>query len=199
MTTAQLPSSNGSSPDATPRPGGPPGWIAILAIGSLVLGALLIGLQLVGVNVLVPAPSPTIAPTGQAAQRTWDQAADALTANQFQVQEPRTDYRPGETTTLLNAPRKLLQVVLPSDPSGGYVVIYELPSNNEAQAAGEELLRLSTTGMAVVQYPRDTKFVLQRVGRTLVFFPWSAEANPDPRLPELAATLEGLGTPVTLP
>lgn len=199
MTTIQAPSSNGSSPADTPRPGGPPGWLAILAIGSLVLGALLIVLQLLGVNVLAPAPSPTIAPTGQAAQRTWNQAADALAANRFQVQEPRTEYRPGETPTLLNAPRKLLQVILPSDPTGGYVVIYELPTNNEAQAAGEELLRLSTSGMAVVQYPRDTRFVLQRVGRTLVFFPWSAEANPDPRLPELAATLEGLGTAITLP
>jgi hypothetical protein len=184
--------------DAAPRPaGGPPGWFAILAIGGIVLGAILIVLQLAGINVINPGPSPTIPPTGQAAQRTWDQAAAALQAQGFQVQAPQTPYRPGEIASLVDVPRKLLQVVLPSDPQGGYVVVYELPTNNDADRVGREFAQYLGSGPGAVQYPRDAQFVLQRVGSTLVFFPWSAEANPDPRLPQLAAALQALGTPVT--
>jgi hypothetical protein len=191
-------STDGTGPAATdaPRPAGPPPWVAVLAIGSLVLGAVLIGLQLLGIGVLVPAASPTLAPAGSAAQRTRDQAAAALSAQGFQVQEPQAPYRPGESPALVGVPRQLLQVLLPSDPSDGYVVIYELPSNNEAQAVGEDYRRYLTSGVGAVQYPRDTRFVIQRVGRTVIFFPWSAEANPDPRLAELAATLETLGVPI---
>lgn len=198
MTVAPSPS-NGSSPTDTPQPGGPPPWIAVLAIGGLLVGAILIGLQLLGINVLTPAPSPTLPPTGVAAQKTWNEVANALGARSFQVQVPQTPYRPGESPALIDVPRSLLQVVLPSDLAGGYVVIYELPDNNAAQAAGEDFARYLAGGTGAVQYPRDTRFVLQRVGRTLVFFPWSAEANPDPRLPELAAALETVGTPIVQP
>jgi hypothetical protein len=184
-----------AGPDNVPA-GGPPPWIAVLAIGGLVLGALLIGLQLLGVNVIRPAPSPTIAPAGQAAQRTWDQAAAALQARGFQVQEPQVDYRPGESPGLEDVPRRLLQVILPSDPGGGYVVIYELPTDGDAERVGREFAAYLASGTGAVQYPRDTRFILRRVGQTLVFFPWSAEANPDPRLPQLAAALEGAGEPV---
>jgi hypothetical protein len=185
-----------ASEDA-PRPAGPPGWIAVLAIGSLVLGAVLILLQLLGIGVIGPGATPTLPPTGIAAQKTWDEAAAALTARSFQVLEPQTPYRPGESPSLVDVPRRLLQVVLPSDPQGGYVVVYELPSNSEAQRAGTEFAQYLGSGTGAVQYPRDTQFVLQRVGRTLVFYAWSGEANPDPRLPELAAALKTLGTPVT--
>ena len=192
------------APAPSPRPttgdapaAGPPPWIAVLAIGGLVLGALLIGLQLLGVNVITPAPSPTIPPTGQAAQRTADQVSAALGAESFQVRVPQTPYRPGESPALVGVPRQLLQAILPSDPDGGYVVIYELPSNEDAERVGRDFAGYLASGTGAIQYPRDTRFVIQRVGRTLVFFPWSAEANPDPRLPELAAALATVGEPVT--
>jgi hypothetical protein len=196
MTTAGPRTSSPGDPDDRAA-GGPPPWIAVLAIGGLVLGALLIGLQLVGINVITPAPSPTIPPPGQAAQRTSDQVASALQAAQFQVQVPQTPYRPGESPALVGVPRQLLQAILPSDPDGGYVVIYELSSNDDADRVGRDFARYLASGTGAVQYPRDTQFVIQREGRTLVFFPWSAEANPDPRLPELAAALLTVGEPVT--
>ena len=176
---------------------GPPAVIALLAIGGLVLGAVLIGLQLLGLNVVAPAASPTIPPTGQAAQRTWDRVAAALQAERFQVEEPQVAYRPGESPTLVDVPRRLLRVILPSDPDGGFVVIYELPTNGDADRAGRDFAGYLASGTGAVQYPRDAQFVLRRDGRTLVFFPWSAEANPDPRLAELAAALETIGEPVT--
>lgn len=194
MTTGpQAPSTGDGSRPA----GGPPPWVAAVAIGTLVLGALLIGLQLLGLNVITPAPSPTIPPTGQAAQRTWDQVAAALRAQQFQVQEPQVPYRPGESPDLVDVPRRLVQAILPSDPNGGFVVIYELPTNGDADRVGHEFATYLASGTGAIQFPRDTQFVLRRVGQTLVFFPWSAEANPDPRLPVLAAALQGVGEPVT--
>jgi hypothetical protein len=195
MTTAPQAPASGDG-DARPA-GGPPPWVAVVAIGTLVLGALLIGLQLLGLNVIAPAAAPTMAPTGQAAQRTWNEVAAALQAQQFQVQEPQVPYRPGESPALVDVPRRLLQAILPSDPDGGFVVVYELPTNGDADRVGREFASYLASGTGAVQYPRDAQFVLRRVGQTLVFFPWSAEANPDPRLPELAAALQALGEPVT--
>ena len=76
-------------------------------------------------------------------------------------------------------------------------MVYELPTNGDADRVGHEFASYLASGTGAVQYPRDTQFVLQRVGQTLVFFPWSAEANSDPRLPELAAALQTVGEPVT--
>ena len=184
--------------DATPRPaGGPPPWVAVIAIGGLVLGALLIALQMLGISVGAPAASATIPPTGEAAQRTVEQITAALQARSFQVQAPVTAYRPGESPALMAVPRTVVQAVLVSDPQGGDIVVYELPTNGDADRVGRDFARYLASGTGAIQYPRDTRFVLQRVGSTLVFFPWSAEANPDPRLADLAAALQGVGTPVT--
>ena len=91
-------------------------------------------------------------------------------------------------------PRRLVQAVLPEEPQAGYVVIYELPSANEADRVGRDFLAYLGGGTGAIQYPRDTQFVLRRVGRTLVFFPWSAQASPDAKVAEMAAALETVGT-----
>jgi hypothetical protein len=191
MTAAPAP---GSSAD-TPR-GGPPAWIAVLAIGGLLVGVVMIAAQAIGIGVIRPAPPATMAPTGQAAQRTWEQVAAALGQASFQVVEPATAYRPGESPALVDVPRRLLQVILPSEPEGGYVVVYELPDEDAAQRVGRDFAGYVASGTGAIQYPRDAQFVLQRVGQTLVFFSWSPQANPDPRLAELAAALRTVGEPV---
>ena len=53
------------------------------------------------------------------------------------------------------------------------------------------------SGPGAVQYPRDTQFTIRRIGQTLLFFSYSPQANPDPALPQMAAVLETLGTPLT--
>lgn len=196
MTAAPAPGSAPAGDTPAPR-GGPPGWFILIAIGSLAVGALLVLFSALGITVVGPRPAPTIMPTGQAAQRTWDQVASALGDASFQVQDPVTQYRPGESPALQDVPRRLLQVVLPSDPGGGYVVIYELPTNGEAEDVGLDFAAYLASGTGAIQYPRDTQFVLRRVGQTLVFYPWSAEANPDPRVADLAAALETVGVPIT--
>jgi hypothetical protein len=193
MTAAPAP---GSSPEAAPR-GGPPAWFAVLAIGGLLVGIVMIAAQVIGIGVIRPAPAPTMAPAGEAAQRTWDQVAATLGQASFQVVEPVTAYRPGESPALVDVPRRLLQVVLPSEPAGGYVVVYELPDEEAAGRVGRDFAGYLASGTGAIQYPRDAQFVLQRLGRTLVFFAWSPQANPDPRLAELGAALRTVGQPVT--
>ena len=150
------------------------------------------------ITVIGPQPQATLAPTGQAAERTWAQVAAALEGASFQVQDPVTPYRPGESRALQDVPRRLLQVILPSEPQGGYVVDLRA-AHERRRGAGRARSspRTSRPGPGAIQYPRDSQFVLRRVGPTLVFYPWSAEANPDPRVPELAAALETLGVPIT--
>ena len=196
MTGSSAPGPGPAPGPAPVRRGGPPAWIALVAIGSLLVGGLLLVLQVLGVGLREPGPAPTVAPPGQASEVTRSLVVSALEGASFQVREPQTQYRPGESPELMGVPRRLVQAVLPADPGGGYVVIYELPSANEADRAGRELLAYLGAGTGAIQYPRDTRFVVQRVGRTLVFFPWSAEARPDAPLAELAAALETVGTAV---
>jgi hypothetical protein len=176
--------------------GGPPLWFALIAIGTFGVAVLLLVLQVLGIGVGVRVATPTIAPTGQAAEITRSLVASALETAAFQVRDPQTAYRPGESPELIDVPRRLVQAVLPEEPQGGYVVIYELPSAIEADRVGRDFLAYLGGGTGAIQYPRDTQFVLQRVGQTLVFFPWSAEASPDANVAEMAAALETVGTEV---
>ena len=176
--------------------GGPPLLLAGLAVGSLVLGALLILAQVLGSGA-GPGTTPTQAPGGQAARLTHDLVVRALGEASFLVQDPPNDYRPGESPELYSIPRGLVQVIIPSEPRGEFVVIYELPSGNEADRVGREFAAYLGGGPGAIQYPRDSQFVLRRVGPTLLFFAWSPSVSPDPRVAELAAVLGTIGTPVT--
>ena len=175
--------------------GGPPLLLAGLALGSLVLGALLVLAQVLGIGA-GSGTAPTQAPSGQAARLTHDLVLKALGEASFQVQDPPSDYRPGESPELYSVPRGLVQVMIASEPRGEFVVIYELPSANEAGRVGREFAAYLGGGPGAIQYPRDSRFVLRRVGPTLLFFAWSPSVSPDPRVAELAAMLDTIGTPV---
>ena len=193
MTAAPAPGA--TAPDR--RRGGPPVWFAAIAVLGLVAGVLMIGAELLGVRIAVPGVTATTPPTGNAAQVTHDRVKAALEAASFQVQDPLADYRPGESPSLIGVPRRLLQAVLPSDPTGGYVVIYELPTNGEADRVGRDFASYLASGTGAIQYPRDEQFVIRRMGQTLIFFAWSPTVSPDPSVAHMASVLEGLGNPLT--
>jgi hypothetical protein len=197
MTAAPGPGAGQTGGGETPRAGGPPTWFILIAAGSLAVGAVIVVLGALGITLVSPTPEATLGPTGQAAERTWTQVSSALQAQRFQVVEPQNPFRPGETAELLQVPRRLLQAVLPDSPNDGYVVVYELPSNNDAERAGRDLATYVASGPGAVQYPRDTQFTIQRVGQTIVFFAYSPEANRDPALPQIASVLQTMGTPLT--
>ena len=179
--------------------GGPPIWFALFGAGGLVAGVLLIAAQVLGLGSGGAAAPATLAPAGEAAANTRDVVLATLQGAAFQVQDPQTAYRPGESPALVAVPRVVLQAVLPADPGAGYVVIYELPTNGEADSVGRNFAAYLALGTGAIQYPRDAQFVLRRVGRTLVFFPWSPSVSPDPEVARLAATLGTIGEPVAAP
>jgi len=191
---------DGSTSDGANKGGakkaGPPIWFAVIAVLSLLLAVVIMVLTVLGIGIRGTGPAPTMASTGEAAARTHDEVKTALEAVAFQVQDPQTPYRPGESAALIDVPRRLLQVILPDDPDKGYVVVYELPTNGDADRAGKEFLAYLRSGTGAIGYPRDAQFVLQRVGRTLVFFEWSPEVSPDPRVADMAATLATVGTAI---
>lgn len=191
-----------------PRRGGPPLIVFVLGLGGVVLGGLIVVAQLLGAGSAAPgatpgpdgsvppAARPTIPPPGDASLRARAVVAAALEARALQVTDPQTAYRPGESPSLLAVARRVLQVVLPDEPTGGQVVIYELSSAAEADTVGRDFRAYLASGTGAIQYPRDTRFVLRRVGTTLVFFAWSPEASTDARVPDIAAALETVGEPL---
>jgi hypothetical protein len=196
-------SSGGGAPDGPadgrPRgPGGPPLMFAVLAFGGILLGGVIILGSVLAENGTgngtPPAgPSPTVAAPGEAADRTREILVDALGAARFQVTDPNTPYRPGEPPVLMNAPRRVIQAILPGEPARGRIVIYELETEAEARSVGREFAQYLASGPGAVQYPNDAQFVLRRVGTTLVFFPWSPALAADERTAEIARVLETVG------
>ena len=176
--------------------GGPPLMFAIIGIGGLTLMVLLLVLTVFGVGIRSSEAPPTMGVTGPQAEVTRAQVVAALGAASIQSRDPQTPFRPGESPTLVNVPRRLVQAVLPNEPDGGYIVIYELPSSSEAQTVGRDFLRYLGSGTGQVQYPRDTQFVLRQLGPTLVFYNWSPEASTDAGAGDVATALGTVGTAV---
>jgi hypothetical protein len=193
MTTT--PADHGPGRDARKR-GGPPAWFVVLAVGTLVAGMILVLLPMLGIGVRIGSAPASIPPTTAAADRTHTQVVRALEAAGLQVQDPLSQYRPGESPSLATAPRRLAQAILPDDPQSGYVVIYELASATAADEAGREMLAFVSKGPGTLSYPRDSQFVVQRAGPTLVFFTWSPEVSPTGGAAAVAAALQAVGEPV---
>jgi hypothetical protein len=186
----------GGSPSDGAKRGGPPGWFIVLAVGSLVAGMILVLLPMLGIGVRISSVPPSIPPTSAAADRTHTQVVHALEVAGLQVQDPLSQYRPGESPSLAVAPRRLVQAILPDDAQNGYVVIYELASPTAADEAGREMLEFVSKGPGTLSYPRDSQFVVQRIGSTLVFFTWSPEVSPTGGAASVAAALAAVGEPV---
>lgn len=187
------------SASAASRKTGPPVLFAMLAGLGILAGLVLILLQVLGVGmgVVVPGVNTSPAPAGSAAALTHDRVALALEGASFQVQDPSTAFRTGETGTLLGTPRRLIQAVIPGDPVHAIVVIYEFADANAADAAGHEFWTYLHSGTGAIGYPQDAQFVLRRMGATLIFFPWSPTVSPDPAVARMASVLSALGSPLT--
>jgi hypothetical protein len=165
-------------------------------IALIVMLGLLAGIGVIVVQTLGPtsvAPIPTPAPVSTAVEATVAHLIDVLGDAQLQAVESQRPYRPPETAVLTAAPRAVVEVVLPQDPAHGFIVVYELPGEPQAADAGREYAAYLASGPGRVNFPMDTRFTLRRVGSTLVFFNWSPENWPDPRSPDIATALDGVG------
>jgi len=99
---------------------------------------------------------------------------------------------------LAAAPRAVYQVLLPKDPSKGFIVVYEFPDATSAAAAATEEQAYLATGPGRVQRPQGTISVIRTVGPTVIFYDWLPGAAQDPSAPGIQQALEtvGIGYPV---
>ena len=142
-----------------------------------------------------PAPvadSPAVAATRAEIVR-------ALGDHSLVLQDPQTAFRPAEGPALAGSPRALYQVILPDEPGGGYIVVYELRDVPSAAAAGADQAAYLASGPGRVQTPIGTRHILRQLGSTLILYSWNPDGATDERTPEIQAALETIGTPIPIP
>ena len=135
-------------------------------------------------------PGTTVSP---AVNQTRAALVDALAAHQLVLTDTQAPVRPVESALLVSAPRAVYQVVLPKDPTRGYIVVYEFPDSSAAALAAAEEQHYLETGPGRIQSPQGTVQVLRQVGVTLVLYDWLPGAAQDPAAPQIQPALETLG------
>ena len=146
-------------------------------------------------------PGTGAVPTWAAGQAVATQAASvraqlaaALSARNLILDDAKVPFRPAEPPDLSGVPRTVYQVQLRDDPSGGFIVVYDLGSAPAATAAGSALARYLSSGPGRVQAPLGTVHVLRQVGTNLVYYQWLPGAATDPLTPGIQQALETMGT-----
>jgi hypothetical protein len=127
------------------------------------------------------------------------QVARALAPDGLQLIDARQPFRPPESAALAAAPRGIFQVVLPDDPSHGFIVIYEFRDEASAAAAGREQAAYLGSGPGRVQFPPDTQHLIRQSGTTLITYSWSAANSSDARAPAILVDLATVGTGIAIP
>jgi hypothetical protein len=123
----------------------------------------------------------------------------ALGEHNLVLQDPQTAFRPAEGPALAGSPRAIYQVILPDEPGGGYIVVYELRDVPSAAAAGADQAAYLASGPGRVQTPIGTRHILRQLGSTLVLYSWNPDGATDERTPDIQDALETLGTPIVIP
>jgi hypothetical protein len=117
----------------------------------------------------------------------------ALSREQIQLQDATQPFRNAESPRLAAAPRAVYQALLPDDPDGGFIVVYEFPDNASAVDAGNEFAGYLGTGAGRIQYPIDAQHTIRQLGTTLLVYTWAPSTSPDPGSPKVAEALKTLG------
>lgn len=178
--------------------GRPPGRPAVaLLVAGIILAGCGIGAQPAS---LTPQPVPSQpADQSPAIAATRAELARALGDAGLLLDDPTVEYRPPEPPVLADVPRSVFRAVLPADPKGGNIVVYEFTTTPDAAAAGADYASWLASGPGAVYFPPDTRFTLRQVGSTVVFFSWSPANSPDPQTPDIAPALETVGVEIPIP
>jgi len=181
-----------------PSPGRP--RTTLVAIVVLAAAVLLAGCGIGARNAPpLPSPSPTASVRlSDAVALARIQIESALKLRELAVIEPTDPYRPGEAPALAAAPRLVLQAVLPETPTGGYIVVYDFPTAGAAYTAALQMGAYLESGQGRIQFPPDARHVLRQLGSTVIFLSWSPSTVSDPRMDDVAAALETLGTGIQI-
>jgi hypothetical protein len=170
-----------------------PGLAAVsLAVVSITLAACGLGATGVPRSVAPPSVEP-VATVSAAVGQTRAAIAAALTREQIELQDTAQPFRNAESRRLAAAPRAVFQAILPDDPDGGYVVVYEFRDSSAAVDAGNEFASYLGTGAGRIQFPTDAQHTIRQLGTTLIVYSWAPSTSPDPGSPKVAAALATLG------
>jgi len=150
-------------------------------------------------TVTFPPAEATPASAGDATSAARNAVIAALGTVGLQARDTPNPYRPPEAARFSSAPRSVLQVTLPDDPEHGFVVLYSFGSPADAEAAANEQAAYIASGPGRVQFGPGTRYVLRLVGATVIFFTWSPDNAPDPRMASIDQALTTVGTAVAIP
>lgn len=147
-------------------------------------------------------PAPSIGPgmtVTAAVNLTRGDLVRVLGDEQLVLTDSQSPVRPSEAPMLAAAPRAVYQVILPKDPTKGFIVVYEFPDPTTAAEAAAAQAAYLATGPAKVQSPFGSRHIIRLVGSTVVVYAWVPEGAADPLQPDIQTALEGLGTGVPVP
>jgi hypothetical protein len=173
-------------------------------LASVVLFVALAGLTLGGCGAAATratpaAPTDVVPSYSPAIADTRGQVARALAVSSLQLQDARQPFLPPESPSLAAAPRGIFQVLLPDDPSHGFIVIYEFRDAAAAALAGHEQALYIASGPGRVQFPLDTQSLIRQAGTTLVVYNWSPANSTDVRAAAIFTDLGTVGTGIDIP
>jgi hypothetical protein len=148
-----------------------------------------------GVPRSLPAPSDSApaASVSAAVGETRAVVAGALATIPLQLADATKPYRTAESPRLAAAPRAVYQAILPDDPDGGYIVVYEFRDSAAAVDAGNEFAGYLGSGAGRIQFPTDAQHTIRELGTTLIVYSWAPSTSPDPGSPKVAAALSTIG------
>ena len=95
----------------------------------------------------------------------------------------------------MDAPRAVYQVVLPQDPEGGYIVVYEFPRFRRGRRRRATSTRaMSAAAAREGRSSRSTRCTtIRELGTTLIVYSYSPSTSPDPGSAQIADALKTLG------
>lgn len=178
------------------------GVIGLVGVTGLVAALLLAGCGVAANDAPASVPIASAGPAagvGGAVAQARGAIGTALAGVAVQLTDSTRPYRPPEASRLREAPRAVFQLVLPDEPDGGFLVVYQFADAAAAVDAGNEEAGYLGTGPARVQFPRDAQHVLRELGPTLIIFSWSPQDPAAGVEGQVAAALGSLGVGFTVP
>ena len=170
-------------------------WGRVIVIAAVV-GVLTAGCGIAASDRVVTFPPESVGPDSTvtpAVAQTRTLIAAALAPYNLQLKDADRPYRPAESARLAAAPRAVYQVLLPDDPDGGQIVVYEFRDGPAAVDAGNEIAGYLGTGAGRVQFPLDAQHSIRQVGTTLIFYSWAPSTSTDPGSKTTGDALSTLG------
>jgi hypothetical protein len=164
--------------------------VLLAAIAAVSAGCAPSGDALPSAPVESIGPAMTVSP---AVNQTRAELVQVLGTANLVLADTQAPVRPAESPLLASAPRAVFQVVLPADPTRGFIVVYEFSDANLAAQAAAEEQRYLATGPGRVQTPEGTAHVLRQLGPTVILYDWLPGAAKDPAAPDIQRTLETVG------